>query len=133
MPNSHHLNASWAHDCRIGVGFGYAHFSPEDGGAREMWELSYLEMGIHPNSTEYRLPSIVDLTVRTDGVLPTGSGSVGEDGLTTLNTMQIGEPICGCISMKTKVPTKRAPAIHMEMPQIRQSGLGYAVRYHESA
>ena len=84
MPNSHHLNASWAHDCRIGVGFGYAHFSPEDNGAREMWELSYLEMGIHPNSTEYRLPSIVDLTVRTDGVLPAGSGSVGEDGLTTI-------------------------------------------------
>ena len=26
----------------------------------------------------------MDLTVRTDGVLPTGSGSVGEDGLTTI-------------------------------------------------
>ena len=70
MPFAYHLNASWEHDCRVGVGFGYAHFSPEDGGNRDLWELSYLEVGVHPNSTEYRLPSIVDLTIRTDGVLP---------------------------------------------------------------
>ncbi|MBJ84645.1 MAG: hypothetical protein CMB52_03915 [Euryarchaeota archaeon] len=84
QPTAHHLNASWDHDCRIGVGFGYAHFSPEDDGERDVWELSYLEVGVHPNSTDYRLPSIVDLTIRTDSVLPSGSGTVGEDGLTTI-------------------------------------------------
>ena len=84
VPNPHHLNESWEHDCRVGVGFGYAHLSPEDSGERDLWELSYLEVGVHPNSTEYRLPSIVDLTIRTDSVLPSGSGTVGEDGLTTI-------------------------------------------------
>ena len=84
QPNANHLNESWQHDCRIGVGFGYAHFSPDNNGQRDVWELSYLEMGIHPNSTDYNLPSIVDLTIRTDNVLPSGSGTVGEDGLTTI-------------------------------------------------
>ncbi|MEE2747608.1 MAG: hypothetical protein VX473_03970 [Candidatus Thermoplasmatota archaeon] len=79
-----HLNESWAHDCRIGVGFGYAHFSPVDNNHRDLWELSYLEVGVHPNSTSYEMPSIVDLTIRTDNVLPTGSGSLGEDGLTSI-------------------------------------------------
>ena len=81
---AYHLNSSWDHDCRIGVGFGYAHFSPEDNNQRDVWELSYLEVGVHPNSTGYHLPSIVDLTIRTDNVLPTGSGTVGEDGLTSI-------------------------------------------------
>ena len=84
QPNAHYLNASWEHDCRIGVGFGYAHFSPEDNNQRDVWELSYLEVGVHPVETSYSLPSIVDLTIRTDNVLPSGSGTVGEDGLTTI-------------------------------------------------
>ncbi len=84
QPNIGHLNTSWQHDCRIGVGFGYGHFSPEENGEREIWELSYLELGVHPISTSYDLPSIVDLTIRTDNVLPTGSGTVGEDGLTSI-------------------------------------------------
>ena len=81
---NYHLNESWMHDCRIGVGFGYAHFSPEISGQRDLWELSYLEVGIHPNSTSTQLPSIVDLTIRTDNVLPSGSGTLGEDGLTSI-------------------------------------------------
>ena len=85
QPNAHHLNTSWSHDCRIGVGFGYGHFAPQDNSNnRELWELSYLEVGVHPNSTDYHLPSIVDLTIRTDNVLPTGSGTIGEDGLTSI-------------------------------------------------
>ncbi|MED5486075.1 MAG: hypothetical protein VYB40_00015 [Candidatus Thermoplasmatota archaeon] len=83
-PNAHHFNQSWQHDCRVGIGFGYAHFAPEENNARELWELEYLEVGVHPESTEYSLPSIVDLTIRTDNVLPTGSGNIGEDGLTTI-------------------------------------------------
>ncbi len=81
---NYHLNQSWEHDCRIGVGFGYAHFSAVDNNQRDLWELSYIEVGIHPNSTSHQLPSIVDLTIRTDNVLPTGSGSLGEDGLTSI-------------------------------------------------
>ena len=85
QPNAYHLNASWTHDCRIGIGFGYGHFAPADSNNnRELWELSYLEVGVHPNSTAYRLPAIVDLTIRTDNVLPTGSGTIGEDGLTSI-------------------------------------------------
>ena len=83
-PNWYHMNASWQHDCRIGVGFGYGHFSPAENNQRDIWELSYIELGVHPESSSYVLPSIVDLTIRTDSVLPSGSGNVGEDGLTTI-------------------------------------------------
>ena len=80
-----HMNGSLSHDCRIAVGFGYGHFSPlNNDGNREMWELSYIEVALHPIAGSQRLPAIADLTIRTDSVLPTGSGALGEDGLTTI-------------------------------------------------
>ena len=65
MPFAYHLNASWEHDCRVGVGFGYAHFSPEDGGNRDLWELSYLRL---ESIQTDRIPPTFDcgLMIRTD-------------------------------------------------------------------
>lgn len=80
-----HGNESLDHDCRIAAGFGYAHFSPDDVDVdRELWELAYVEVALHPVAGSERLPAIADLTVRTDSILPTGSGAIGEDGLTSI-------------------------------------------------
>jgi hypothetical protein len=82
---ANHLAPSLEHDCRVSAGFGYGHFSePDSNNGRQMWELSYLEVALHPIAGSERLPSIVDLTIRTDSILPTGSGAAGEDGLMTI-------------------------------------------------
>ena len=79
-----HLNESKEHGCRIAAGFGYGHFAPEQDGVRDLWELSYLEVALHPIAGSERLPSIADVTIRDDSILPSGAGTMGEDGLTTL-------------------------------------------------
>lgn len=81
---SNHGAESLDHGCRIGAGFGYGHFSPRVNNDRNIWELSYIEVAMHPTESSEELSSILDLTIRDDSVLPGNSGSVGEDGLLSI-------------------------------------------------
>jgi len=71
--------------CGVVVGFGYVHFSPPDtDGNRDVWEVAYIEATIHPNGVSTRLPSEVNLVIRTDTTLAEGAGGVGENALDTI-------------------------------------------------
>ena len=71
--------------CGVTAGFGYVHFSPPDSQEnREVWELAYIEAAIHPNRLSTILPEQLEVTIRTDSTLADGTGSLGENGLTTL-------------------------------------------------
>jgi hypothetical protein len=61
------------------------HFSPPDtDGNRDVWEVAYIEATIHPNGVSTRLPSEVNLVIRTDTTLAEGAGGVGENALDTI-------------------------------------------------
>lgn len=71
--------------CGVTAGFGYVHYSPpniED--ERDVWEVAYIEAAIHPNRLSTTLPEQLDLTIRTDSTMADGTGSAGENGLTTV-------------------------------------------------
>lgn len=71
--------------CGVIAGFGYVHFSPQDtDGNRDIWEVAYIEATIHPNGVSTRLPSEVNLVIRTDSTLSEGAGDVGENALDTI-------------------------------------------------
>ena len=71
--------------CGVTAGFGYVHFSPlDEEDNREIWEVAYIEARIHPNGVSTRLPSEVNLVIRTDSTLAEGSGGLGEDSLDTI-------------------------------------------------
>ena len=71
--------------CGVVAGFGYVHFSPQDtNGDREVWEVAYIEATIHPNGVSTRLPSEVNLVIRTDTTLAEGAGGAGENALDTI-------------------------------------------------
>ncbi len=71
--------------CGVVAGFGYVHFSPQDSnGDREIWEVAYIEAKIHPNGVSTRLPSEVNLVIRTDTTLAQGAGGAGENALDTI-------------------------------------------------
>ncbi|HJL64770.1 MAG TPA: hypothetical protein QGF70_04200, partial [Candidatus Thalassarchaeaceae archaeon] len=71
--------------CGVTAGFGYVHYSPPDSqDERDVWEVAYIEAAIHPNRLANILPSQVDVTIRTDSTLADGTGSLGENGLTTI-------------------------------------------------
>ncbi len=71
--------------CGVVAGFGYVHLSPQDtDGSREVWEVAYIEATIHPNGLSTRLPSEVNLVIRTDTTLAEGAGGVGENALDTI-------------------------------------------------
>ena len=71
--------------CGVTAGFGYVHFSPPDSQEnREVWEVAYIEAAIHPNRLSTILPAQLEVTIRTDSTLADGTGSLGENGLTTL-------------------------------------------------
>ncbi|MEK9805471.1 MAG: hypothetical protein VW551_04165 [Euryarchaeota archaeon] len=71
--------------CGVTAGFGYVHFSPPDSQEnREVWEVAYIEAAIHPNRLSTILPEQLEVTIRTDSTLADGTGSLGENGLTTL-------------------------------------------------
>lgn len=72
-------------NCGVTAGFGYLHFSPpDDSGDRDLWELAYIELSLHPNKDAVILPNQVDIVIRTDTVLPANGLVDGEDGLTTI-------------------------------------------------
>ena len=61
--------------CGVVAGFGYVHFSPENSnGDRDVWEVAYIEATVHPNGVSTRLPSEVNLVIRTDTTLAQGAG-----------------------------------------------------------
>lgn len=71
--------------CGVVAGFGYVHFSPENSnGDRDVWEVAYIEATVHPNGVSTRLPSEVNLVIRTDTTLAQGSGGAGENALDTI-------------------------------------------------
>ncbi|MEL0335872.1 MAG: hypothetical protein VXA63_02180, partial [Euryarchaeota archaeon] len=71
--------------CGVTAGFGYVHFSPPDSQEnREVWEVAYIEAAIHPNRLSTILPEQLEVTIRTDSTLADGTGSLGENGLSTL-------------------------------------------------
>ena len=71
--------------CGVIAGFGYVHFSPQDtDGNRDIWEVAYIEATVHPNGVSTRLPSEVNLVIRTDSTLSEGAGDVGENALDTI-------------------------------------------------
>ena len=71
--------------CGVVAGFGYVHFSPQDSnGDRDVWEVAYIEATIHPNGVSTRLPSEVNLIIRTDTTLAEGGGGAGENALDTI-------------------------------------------------
>lgn len=71
--------------CGVTAGFGYVHFSPPDSQEnREVWEVAYIEAAIHPNRLSTILPEQLEVTIRTDSTLADGTGSLGENGLNTL-------------------------------------------------
>jgi len=71
--------------CGVVAGFGYVHFSPADtDGDREVWEVAYIEATVHPNGVSTRLPSEVNLVIRTDTTLAEDPGVVGENALDTI-------------------------------------------------
>ena len=72
-------------NCGVAAGFGYLHFSPpDDSGDRDLWELAYIELSLHPNKDAVILPEQVEIVIRTDSVLPENGLVDGEDGLDTL-------------------------------------------------
>lgn len=83
-PIADHGSGSLGHRCRVGVGFGYAHFSPPDGDTRDLWELAYIEIALHPVVNSTRLPAEVDVTIRNDNLLSTGPSDIGEKSLTSI-------------------------------------------------
>jgi len=72
-------------NCGVAAGFGYLHFSPpDDSGDRDLWELAYIELSLHPNKDAIILPEQVEIVIRTDSVLPENGLVDGEDGLDTI-------------------------------------------------
>ena len=55
------------HKCGYNVGIGYVHFSePDSNQDREVDELGYLDVGLHPEEGSTVLPKEVDLVIRND-------------------------------------------------------------------
>jgi len=72
-------------NCGYSAGFGYLHFSPpDDNGARDLWELAYIELSFHPNKQAVVIPEEIEVIIRTDSVLPENNIVDGERGLTTI-------------------------------------------------
>ena len=42
--------------CGVRAGFGYIHYSPPDQDQRDIWEVAYIDIGIHPESTNLNIP-----------------------------------------------------------------------------
>ena len=65
------------HRCYFGVGVGYVHFSPVDPQTdeRNVLELGYMDVGIHPIEGSYRLPNELDVVLRNDGNQISGENS----------------------------------------------------------
>ena len=71
--------------CGVTAGLGYIHFSPPDvDGDRDVWEVAYIEVAIHPNGVSTTLPNEVEIVIRTDSTLADGIGLGGEDALTSI-------------------------------------------------
>ena len=72
-------------DCGVSVGLGYGHFSPPSSdGARDLWELAYIDLDIHPNKDAMVIPGDLEVIIRTDSTLPAAGGIEGDRSLTTV-------------------------------------------------
>lgn len=77
VPSVHHKQESREHRCYFGAGVGYVHFSPADPqtNERNVLELGYMDVGIHPIEGSYRLPNELDVVLRNDGNQISGENS----------------------------------------------------------
>ena len=72
-------------DCGVSVGLGYGHFSPPGSdGVRDLWELAYIDLDIHPNKDAMVIPGDLEVIIRTDSTLPAAGGIEGDRSLTTV-------------------------------------------------
>jgi len=72
-------------DCGVSVGLGYAHFSPPGSDqVRDLWELAYIDLDIHPNKDSMVIPGDLEVIIRTDSTLPAAGGIEGDRSLTTV-------------------------------------------------
>jgi len=72
------------HGCGTLAGFGYVHLGEPIDGVRPLIELAYIEFSAHPRDLDNRIPSEVDLVIRSDSVLSTTVADVGEGSLTSI-------------------------------------------------
>ena len=68
-PEIHHLAESRSHRCAFGIGIGYVHFAPldEQVDERDIFEMGYLDIGLHPVAGQNQLPNEIDFILRSDG------------------------------------------------------------------
>jgi len=76
-PELHHMAESRAHRCAFGIGIGYVHFAPldEQTNEREIIEMGYIDLGIHPIAGQNQLPNEIDFVLRNDGEEMVGENS----------------------------------------------------------
>ena len=74
---------------------------PPDQDQRDIWEVAYIDIGIHPESTNLDIPREVSVTIRTDSSLSTGVGGAGERSLTSLEYYADRGPTSTSISTRT--------------------------------
>lgn len=72
------------HGCGTLAGFGYIHLSEPTNGVRSLIELAYIEFSAHPRDLDNKIPSEVDIVIRSDSVLSTTVADVGEGSLTSI-------------------------------------------------
>ena len=72
------------HGCGTQAGFGYVHLNEPVNGQRDAIEVAYIEFSAHPAAGDDRIPSEVDLVIRSDSVLSTTAADIGEGSLTSI-------------------------------------------------
>ena len=66
-PIADHGAESREHKCGYSVGIGYVHFKePDLDGVRDLDELGYIDVGLHPVAGDTLIPEEVDLVIRND-------------------------------------------------------------------
>jgi len=66
-PESDHDAESRSHKCGYSIGIGYVHFDqPDPDGKRNLNELGYIDIGLHPTAGSTLIPEEVDLVIRND-------------------------------------------------------------------
>ena len=68
-PTLEHDASSREHKCGYSIGIGYVHFSPLDSeGNREVDEIGYIDVGLHPEMGSTLIPKELDLVIRNDNM-----------------------------------------------------------------
>ncbi len=63
-----HSAESRDHRCALSMGIGYVHFDEPSNGERDVLELAYIDVGLHPELGENDLPEEAEVTLRNDNL-----------------------------------------------------------------